>query len=249
MLALNRHRRLLDLLHQRGSLRTAEVASLMDVAEETIRRDFEKLEREGQLKRSHGGAVRLESVRREFSAAERAVQHTAEKQRIAAAAARHVEPGQTVYLDGSTTVLEFARVLPDMALTILTNSLPVVSVLAERPAIRVVVIGGDLQAGAMSCTGSAAEQMLRQFRIDVAFLSCRGIDARRGLSDASEGHANLKRCAVAQAEATILLADASKSGLASSCFFARLDQVTRWITDKAPPAPLRRTVTVELARG
>ena len=88
MLALDRHRWLLDELNERGSLRTSEVAERVGVAEETIRRDFEKLEGEGMLRRTHGGAVRLETDRREFPAGERALQHAAEKQAIARAAAR-----------------------------------------------------------------------------------------------------------------------------------------------------------------
>ena len=106
MLAIDRHRWLLDELNERGSLRTSEIAERAGVAEETIRRDFEKLESEGMLRRAHGGAVRLEAERREFPAGERALQHATEKQAIARAAARRLRAGQTVYLDASTTVLE-----------------------------------------------------------------------------------------------------------------------------------------------
>ena len=90
MLAIDRHRWLLDELNERGSLRTSEIAERAGVAEETIRRDFEKLEAEGILRRTHGGAVRLEADRREFPAGERALQHATEKQSIARCAARRL---------------------------------------------------------------------------------------------------------------------------------------------------------------
>lgn len=248
MLALERHRRLLDLLNKRGGVRTAEVARALGVTEETVRRDFEKLEAEGALLRSHGGAVRLEPMRREFPAGERAEQNAAEKLRIARAAVARIRPGQTILFDASTTALQVAKLLPDQPLTVLTNALQTALALVEKPSVHVAVLGGNLMSSSQSCTGWSAEQMLELFRIDAAYISCRGLDAERGPSEATEEQARLKRRIVERAEEVCLLADASKAGATSSFFFARTQEIDVWITNRAPSAPFRQTMTAHGVR-
>lgn len=243
VLALQRQRRILDLLAEQGSLLTRKVALTLKVTEETVRRDFEKLEAEGVLLRSHGGAVRLDATRRETPASERETQNAEEKRRIAEHALRHIQSGQTVFFDPSTTVLHLARLLPDLPLTVLTNSLPIALVLAGKPAIHTVLLGGNLMPTSGSCTGWPAEQTLDAYRVDRAFVSCRGLDPVNGLSEASEEQARLKRRVIERAEATCLLADQSKVGLRSNYFYAKLSDVDTWITDIQPPASLRKTLT------
>lgn len=243
MLALERHRRLLDLLNEQGGVRTAEAARTLGVTEETVRRDFEKLEAEGALLRSHGGAVKLETLRREFPATERAGQNAAEKLQIARAAVARIRPGQTILFDASTTALQVAKMLPDQPLTVLTNALQTALALVEKPAIHVTVLGGTLMSNSQSCTGWPAEQMLDLFRIDTAYISCRGLDAERGPSEATEEQARLKRQIVARAEEVCLLADSSKTGGSSSYYFAKTSDIDLWITNRAPAAPFRAALT------
>jgi len=235
MLAIDRHRWLLDELADRGSLRTSETAERAGVAEETIRRDFEKLESEGMLRRTHGGAVRLEADRLEFTARERAMQHAAEKQAIARAAAVRLRPGQTVYFDASTTVLELVRVMPEIPLTVVTNSIENALALGEKRDVSCVLVGGTVHPGSLSCTGWAAEKALEIYHLDAAFLSCRGIDPQRGFSDATEGQAQLKHAVVERAGQVYLLADNSKCGVTSSYFFASGADIDVWITEATPP--------------
>ena len=238
MLALERHRRLLDLLNEQGGVRTAEAARALGVTEETVRRDFEKLEAEGALLRSHGGAVKLETSRREFPARERAEQHAGEKLQIAKAAVARIQPGQTILFDASTTALQVAKLLPDQPLTVVTNALQTAMALVEKPSIHVTVLGGTLLSSSQSCTGWSAEQMLELFRIDAAYISCRGLDAERGPSEATEEQARLKRRIVECAEEICLLADASKVGVSSSYYFAKAADIDLWITDSAPGQPV-----------
>lgn len=248
MLALERHRRLLDLLNKKGGVRTAEVARTLGVTEETVRRDFEKLEAEGALLRSHGGAVRLEPMRREFPAQERLEQNVAEKIRIARAAAARIQPGQTILFDASTTAQQVAKLLPDQPLTVLTNSLQTALLLTEKPAIHVAVLGGNLMSSSQSCTGWSAEQMLELFRIDTAYISCRGLDPDRGASEATEEQARLKRRIVECVGEVCLLADASKTGTSSSFFFAKVSDIDLWITNKAPTQSTRAALAAHGVR-
>ncbi|MBJ7326169.1 MAG: DeoR/GlpR transcriptional regulator [Chthoniobacterales bacterium] len=248
MLAIDRHRWLLEELNERGSLRTSEVAQQAGVAEETVRRDWEKLEADGMLLRTHGGAVRLEVDRREFPARERAVQNIAQKRRIARAAAQRLQPGQTVYFDASTTVLELVRILPEIPLTVVTNSIENAIVLADKSEVTCVLVGGSMHPSSLSCTGWAAEKALEIYHLDAAYLSCRGIDPARGFSDATEGQAQLKNAVVARSSEVVLLADHSKCGVTSSYFFAQGADVDLWLTDAAPPPQVREGIAAQGTR-
>lgn len=234
MLAIKRHRRLLDLLQKAGSVRTVDAARELQVTEETVRRDFEKLEADGALLRSHGGAVRLESVRRESPEEERVHQHIAAKRMIARAAVARIQQGQTVLFDASTTSKQVVQLLPDQPLTVLTNGLQIALILAEKPSIHVIFLGGSVRASSFSCTGWSAEQLLDTVRMDTAYVSCRGFDPVKGASEATEEHARLKRRIVDRAEEVCLLADHSKIGLRSSFFYASPGDIDLWITDKPP---------------
>lgn len=248
MLALERHRWILDNLNARGSVRTTQVAEALDVTEETVRRDFEKLEADGMLLRSHGGAVRLDPNRRESPVQERAGENTAAKQAIARAALRQIKQGQTVYFDASTTVLQLALLVPDQTLTVVTNGLQIAMALAEKSDVQCILLGGALRVSSLSCTGWAAEKGLEIYHIDKAFLSCRGIEAERGLSDASEAQARLKHEVITRASETVLLADRTKAGVASSYFFARPGDIDGWITDAAPPKMLAEALAAQGVR-
>ncbi len=236
MLRLDRHRRLLDLIEGNGSVRTAEAARELGVTEETVRRDFEKLEAEGALQRSHGGAVKHAAARQEHPTSARANQNIAEKRLIAAAAVARIRPGQTILFDASTTALEVAQLLPDQPLHVLTHALPTALALAEKPAIQVTLLGGSMLRNSLSCTGWAAEAMIEATHIDCAYLSCTGIDALRGASEVSEDQARLKKWIIRYAEEICLLADDSKVGLRSNHYFAHPSEIGRWITNRTPSA-------------
>ncbi len=245
MLAVERHRWLLERVNSQGSIRTSQVAQALGVTEETVRRDFEKLATEGMLMRSHGGAVRLELNRREVSVQDRARQNIGAKKAIAAAAADRIQPGQTVYFDASTTVLQLASALPDQPLTVITNGLQIATALAEKSEIDCVLLGGALRATSLSTGGWASEKSLEIYHIDAAFLSCRGIDPERGMSDAAEVHARLKHVVMERSDEVVLLADASKIGLASSYFFARPGDIDVWITDRVLAPQVSEAVTAQ----
>ncbi len=237
MLAIERHRLLLDLLQKSGSVRTADAAKALGVTEETVRRDFEKLEAEGTLLRSHGGAVRLEPSRQEVSEEERTHQNIEAKQMIGREALGHIRAGQTILFDASTTARQLAEMLPDQPLTTITNGIRTALILTQKPSIDVIMLGGNIHNNSLSCAGDAAEQALDLIHIDTAFLSCRGFDVKRGPSEASEGQARLKRRIFERADKVFILADASKLGVSSSYFFARPSEITVLITDQKPDAP------------
>jgi DeoR family L-fucose operon activator len=245
MLALERHRWMLDRVNSRGSLRTSVAAQELGVTEETVRRDLEKLASEGMLMRSHGGAVRLDAHRRESSVQDRAGQNINAKREIALAACRRLKAGQTVYLDASTTVLRMAETLPELPLTVLTNGLQIAMALADKSEVDCILLGGAVRSSSLSTGGWASEKALEIYHLDAAFLSCRGFHPERGMSDAGEMNARLKHAVMAHSDEVILLADASKVGLSSSYFFARPGDIDLWITDRPLTPPVDEAVTAQ----
>ncbi|MGC1481368.1 MAG: DeoR/GlpR family DNA-binding transcription regulator [Chthoniobacterales bacterium] len=236
MLAPERHRQILCLLGTHGSVRTTEVARALSVTEETVRRDFEKLEAEGQISRTHGGAVRGEAGRRDLPFTSREAMNVEAKRAIARQALRHIGVGDTIVLDASSTALELARQLPDRETTVLTNALKVAIELADRQSVQVVMVGGVVSQRSLSCTGPLADHAIECYNVGKAFFSCRGVDAERGLSESNDEQARLKRRFLALADRTFLLADDTKLSLRSSFFFAQLSDVDLLITNQDPPS-------------
>lgn len=231
MLAIQRHRRILDRIETAGSARVTQLAKEFGVTEETIRRDLEKLDADGKVIRTHGGALPVENTGRELPYDVRKAEMLAEKQAIAKAGLRHVAPGDVIAIDSSSTAFELACCLPDVPVTVVTNAVEVAAVLVSRPQVRVVSTGGRLDRLSRSYLGPLAELVLEHFNVNKLFLSSKGVDARRGLSVADDDHARIKRLMMDRAERTILLADHSKFGVRSAVFFADLKAIDTIITD------------------
>lgn len=228
MLAAERHRQILSLVDIQGSVRTTELARALEVTDETIRRDLEQLDRERQLQRTHGGAIRLRRENQEQPYDARKIQHIAEKKEIAGQAVKLIEPGETVYFDGSSTVLQMAPLVAELPITVITNSHLVVATLREAEGLTLVSTGGRFDFGSRTYVGSQAEAAVRRYRIDKLFFSGNGVCAERGVSEINEGQAMLKEVALSCARTAVCLADYSKLGKESSFYFAppaRLDYV------------------------
>lgn len=236
MFAQERHSVILELLERQGSVRVANLAEHLRVTEETVRRDLERLGNDGKLRRTHGGALALDGGPRELPFALRNATQQAEKDAIARAAAAHVQDGEVIAIDGSSTAFALARALPDLAITVITTSLPVMMALAERTRIRVVCAGGTLDRTSMSFSGVQTAQIFEQYNIHRLFLSCTGVDFERGLSETAEALAEVKSRLIARADRTYLLADHTKFGVRGAVAFARADQIDVLVTDQAADA-------------
>ena len=233
MLAAERESVILDELREHGSLRVADLTERFGVTEETVRRDLRKLSDQGKLKRAHGGAVRIEPEEAELEVPYNQRRHTniESKRAIAAAAVGLVEPGSVIGLDASSTACELARLLPDEPLTVVTNSMVCCLLLSRKKRIETICTGGVLDESAAAFMGFAAERALRSLNVQQLFFSCRGIDLKRGLSEASDPHASLKLCLLESAERSVLLADTSKLGVASAVFFAPASRPDRLVVE------------------
>ncbi|MDF3130647.1 DeoR/GlpR family DNA-binding transcription regulator [Kiritimatiellaeota bacterium B1221] len=226
-----RHAEILQTLEHQGGVRVSDLASRMDVTEETIRRDLLKLESDGRLKRIHGGAIPHISERDPVPYQHRQMEQVDAKRSIARCALNEIEEEDVVFFDGSTTAFQLARIFPDIRCTVLTHSEPIFRELSNLTNVELVSTGGVYDRRHASFAGPLAEQMLTSIHITKAIMGCKGLDFKRGFSDASVRHMNLKRAVIHHAEKVILLADHSKMDARSRYFFATIEDVDVVITD------------------
>lgn len=231
MLVAERYEKIVQIVNERGSIRVTELSDLCAVTEETIRRDLDRLERSGRLKRSHGGAVSVKEMQLEVPYFEREITHSEEKKRIAEEAVKLVNAGDRILLDASTSAWYMAKMLPDLPMTVLTNSVKVVTELSTKEKIEVISIGGRLSPRSLSFVGPLAEKSLESFHVDKLFFSCKGVHLDRGISESGELQARLKQQMMNMADRIILLADASKFGMQAFSQVMDLSNVDIIITD------------------
>lgn len=241
MLSAERHSRILQLLAQRGSVRTVELAEALQVTDETIRRDLEQLDQQGLIQRIHGGAVYIPSARQEKPHGTREVEHVEEKLAIARTAMEYIEPGDTLFLDAGSTALQLAPLLHNVAVTVVTHSHLVIAALTSSSDVRIRCCGGDFDPSSLSFTGPVALEAVRRYRFDKVFCSGNGICPDAGLSEINQWQAAIKELVIRNADHVCYLADHSKIGQRSDFFFARCGQIDRLITTpQADAAVLER---------
>lgn len=232
MLVEERRREILSLLNARNSIRVAELSELFSVTKETIRKDLEVLEQRGQLLRSHGGALRISRKElEEIPYAQREVMNAEKKEKIAHLASKQIEEKDTIILDASTTAWNLAKLLPNMELKVITNSLRVASELSLKPRIKVLCTGGVLNDKTLSFTGLLAGRQLELFHVNKAFLSCTAFDLDRGMSDSSEEQARIKEKMLENSDLLYAMIDSSKFDQTAFSHFARPRDIDYIITD------------------
>jgi DeoR family L-fucose operon activator len=238
MLVQERYDKIVQLVNERGSIRVTELSELCQVTEETIRRDLDRLEQAGRLRRSHGGAVSVKDQQPEIPYFEREITHAEEKKRIAEEAIGLIQPKDRILLDASSTAWYMAASMPDIPLTVLTNSIKVAMELSSKEKIEVISTGGILASRSLSYVGPLAERSLDAYHVDKAFFSCKGVHLERGVSESNELQARIKHKMVGMADQVILLADSSKFGVQAFTHVAELSDIDTIITDRRLSAEL-----------
>ena len=230
-LAPRRLDNLRELIRGKGVIRIEEICSRLGVSPATVRRDLDQLEESGAIRRVHGGAVSVESRLDEPLFDDKTAIAVREKRRIAEAALKLISPGNTVYLDGGSTVLELARLLRDRTnLTVVTNSLYAAHELAGRGP-RLILIGGELRRLSQALVGPLTRLVLAELHLDKAFLGTIGFSLKEGLTTTDPGEAFTKELVLGQARQVIVLADSSKAGKISFACAGHWDRVHVLITD------------------
>lgn len=241
MLPLERQNRILEILAKKQAITVDDLCATLYSSGATIRRDLQILESNGLIRRTHGGAVHIDSTARDFPLTLRENENAAAKEQIAQKALAMIKDGQTLFMDASSTVCHLARRLSGFqGIRVITNGLKTASILSDADGVEVYSTGGRLRENAMSFTGNQAMDFVRNFNADLAFISCRGVDPEIGITDSDESEANLKRVYIRNAKHVILLCDNSKLGKQYFCKVGPIGAIYKIITNGQLPTDYQR---------
>ncbi|MGA7917801.1 MAG: DeoR/GlpR family DNA-binding transcription regulator [Candidatus Acidiferrales bacterium] len=244
LLAEERRFRIREVLSRERTVSASELIRTLGVTAATVRRDLAALEKEGVLVRSHGGAVsRTSSTNFQPSYEALGRSNRAEKQAIAREAERLILDGETVFLEGSTTVYELARrLLHRNRLTVITNSPPIVDELQRSQHVSVISTGGELQKDVFYLSGVWAQRALSEIRVDKAVLGVSAIDPGYGISTASQAEAQIKKMILKSARVSIGVADHTKFGNQGFAYVGPITDIDILVTDSGTPAQYLRPI-------
>ncbi len=228
MLAAERQAKIIELIHEKGSVQVEELAQSLNVSAMTIRRDLLKLEESGRIERCHGGAV----AKQEIAYADKQIRYKREKSKIAEKCSELVSSGDTVFLDAGTTTYEIAKRICNIhGLTIITNDLEIAQIVKNSTA-ELIVCGGVVQKSTGSMLGYYATQLLKDFRFDAGFFGAASINNRLEVMTPTVDKAFLKREAVCRCEKAYLAVDMSKFGKQSIVKINSLGDYTATVTNR-----------------
>jgi DeoR/GlpR family transcriptional regulator of sugar metabolism len=215
-----------------GRVEVGDVAAELAVAPETVRRDLKLLDQHGLVRRTHGGAVPVETAGYETGIAYRATSHLPEKRRIARAAADRLGDAETVFVDEGFTPQLVAEALPtDRPLTVVTASLPAAAALSNTPSVTVLLLGGRLRGHTLATVDHWVLRMLGEMVIDLAYLGANGISREHGLTTPDPAVGAVKARAVAVSRRRVFVGVHTKFGVSSFSRFAEIADFEAIVTD------------------
>ena len=231
MFAEERKSKILDSLNKYGKVKVCDLSQQYEVSEVTIRRDLQELEEDELIKRVHGGAVLNYNTKFEPTFSEKIDKLYDEKESVAKLAASMIVNGDTIVLDAGTTTLSIAKYIIAKDITVLTNSVDVAFELAKKRDVEVIVTGGTLRWETRALVGPVADNALKNFRVDKAFIGANGVCVINGLTTPNIIEANTKREMIKIAKQTIVVCDHTKFSTVSFTKIVDIDSVDIIITD------------------
>lgn len=219
------------------------LASALNVSGETIRRDLDRLEKEGMLKKVYGGAVKTKFHSWELPFDQKTTINVEEKRAICKAAASLVEEGDSIMIGNGTTPLEIVRFLADRSdVTLITHSTPVLLLAMEVFKGRIIFIGGEFERNQKSTSGPLAERMLQHLKANKAFISAGGLSTVDGITDYDLNGASVSRKMMERVEDVIVLADHTKFGKTTFAHVCSLTDASIIITDRSCSEEWKKTL-------
>lgn len=240
MISSQRRSQILQMAESRGFVSLTELLDEVGASESTIRRDLDFLHQQGKLQRTRGGAAFAGEQSNSFDA--RRFQAPIEKQSIAAHAAEQIKNGETVLLDGGTTTLEIARLLTHKSLHVVTNSIPVASLLMNCDAMELTVIGGFVYPKTGVALGEQAIAALQSVNVTRLVMSAGGV-TQDGLFNSNALLVETERKMIECAQHVTLVADSSKFGRNALSHLCPLEAVHEVVTDDGLPTEWQETLT------
>jgi DeoR family glycerol-3-phosphate regulon repressor len=229
---------LLNAVRTRGSMTVEQLADMLGVTLQTVRRDVQRLADEGLLTRFHGGVRIPMSTTENIAYQQRASLHADGKARIARAVAERVPNDCSLILNiGTTTEAIAQQLMHHTGLRVITNNLNVATILSGSAGCEVIVAGGSVRSRDRAVVGESAIDFIRQFKVDIALIGVSSIEADGSLRDFDLREVKVAQTIIAQAREVWLAADASKFNRPAMVQLGTLSQIDRLFTDAPPPAP------------
>ena len=233
MLTLERQNAIRDILHREKAVSITDLSDRFATSTASIRRDLEKLELQGLVKRTYGGAVLIEGVTEEIPIFVREIEQKEAKQKIAAAAARYIADQDTIFLDSSTTTKELTGYLSGKKnLTVITNGIRAMTDLSQLGNVEVYGISGKLRKPSLSMVGSQAETNVTNYWGAKLFFSCTGMWISHGAMDYSDAEAEIRKKMMSVSQEVILLCDHTKFDRPAFYKICPFSQIHILITDQ-----------------
>lgn len=231
---VDRREKILKLISEKGKVYVDELSSLCKVSEVTIRNDLNQLEKKNYLIRARGGALKFEGqVSLDFNLSEKHKLHYTEKASIGKKAASLVNDSETIILDSGTTTAEIAKNLAHLNnISVITNAINIVNILAQFQAINVIIPGGYLRKNSLSLVGPLAEKNFKNFYVDKVFIGVDGFDPNIGAFTPNIEEAFLNEIMISIAKEVILVTDSSKFNRKSLAFICPVSVINTIVSDE-----------------
>lgn len=233
-----REQYILKMLEMKSSVTVAELSGAFHLSEVSIRKLLMEMEKKGQIKRTWGGAVGLDSSLREYSHFEKNTKRLREKLAIARLAYDCIDDGDAIFLDSGTTTLQLARLIKQgskRSIMITTNAVNIAMEFADAPEFSLVLIGGEFRHRILCCTGNIAESTVKKLFFDKGFISGNHLSLQHGFTTPNIQEANFKKAVMESSKASYLMLDHSKFGDDSFSLVCDVREIDKVVTDWAVP--------------
>jgi len=231
LLKEERHHYILDMLRRDGKILAGKLCAELGISEDTMRRDLRELAEAGKLQRVHGGALPASPILPDHDSRER--QSPEAKAAIAHAVLPLLHNGQVILIDSGTTTLQVAKILPhDLRATVITNSPPIATALAEAPLLDVMMLGGRLLKDSLATIGASVIETLSLIRADICLLGICSLHPEVGITTPDLDEAHVKRAMIHSAAEVVALAASNKLGTAAPYVVSPLNELTHLVTEK-----------------
>ncbi|MGE8203882.1 DeoR/GlpR family DNA-binding transcription regulator [Heyndrickxia sp. NPDC080065] len=233
MLAAERKLKIIEYVKKNNVASVSQLSQEFNVHEATIRRDLSEIEKEGRLRRTHGGVVLGEGINSEPSFTIRASERVEEKERIGKLAAEMIHEGEHIILDSGTTTFQIAKHLVNRSnITVVTNDINIAAELRDSKGIKVIVTGGILYPESFMLNGIFTNEVLKTLHVHKAFIGTPAVHPKFGLTHFDEQLVAAKVGMIHAAEETIVVTDHTKIGGVSLHTVSPVTNIQKLITGK-----------------
>jgi len=230
MIKEKRQERIRSELARKGNVDVEELAEMLQISCQSVRRDLSAMQEKGYLRRTHGGATTIEDPD-ELPFQSKISAYLLEKRAIGTTTASLIGDGKVIGCTGGTTIMQVMKALKSKHLTIITNAINVAMELAPCHSLEVIVTGGTLRTRSYELVGHVAERTIQGYLLDIALVGVDGLDIKNGISTFTDAEAHAAALYIEHAREVWVVADHSKIGKTAPALIAPLSRVSRLITD------------------